>query len=120
MVDVSVDGDRVVFHVEGLHRMWAMRSRLDFPLAHVTAVEINEDQVGNWWHGFKLIGTEVPGVLGAGMFVYHRQIVFWDVHDPANTIIVSLDHEFYKKLIVEVADPAATVTMLQLATGRQT
>ena len=115
MVDVTVEGDRVVLNVEGLHRMWTMRSRLEFPLAHITAVEVNHEQVGNWWHGFKLIGTEMPGVLGAGMFVYHGQMVFWDVHDPAKTIIVSLEHEFYKKLIVEVADPSGTAAMLQSA-----
>jgi hypothetical protein len=118
MVDVAVEGDRVVFHVEGLHQLWALRSRLDIPLAHVTAVEINHEQVGNWWHGFKLLGTEMPGVLGAGTFFYHRQMVFWDVRDPAKTIIVSLEHELYKKLIVEVADPQATAAVLQSALRR--
>jgi hypothetical protein len=39
------------------------------------------------------------------------QMVFWDVHDPKKTI--SLEHEFYRKLIIEVADPSATVAMLQ-------
>jgi hypothetical protein len=118
MVDVAIDGDRVVFHVEGLHKLWALRSSLEIPLAHVMAVEINEQQVGNWWHGFKLLGTEMPGVLGAGTFVYHGQMVFWDVRDPDKTIIISLEHEFYKKLIVEVADPPATAAMLQAAARR--
>jgi len=118
MVDVAVDGDRVLFQVEGLHKLWAFRSRLEFPLAHVTAVEVNQDQVGNWWHGFKLFGTEMPGLLGAGTFFYHGEMVFWDVHDPAKTIIISLEHEFYKKLIVEVADPSATAAMLQAALRR--
>ncbi len=118
MVDVALDGDRVVFHVEGLHRLWTFRSRLEVPLAHVTSVEINHEQVGNWWHGFKLLGTEMPGVLGAGTFVYHGQMVFWDVRDPGKTIIISLEHEFYKKLIVEVGDPSATAAMLQAALQR--
>ena len=50
MVDITVDGDRVLFQVEGLHKLWAFKSRLEIPLAHVTAVEINEQQVGKWWH----------------------------------------------------------------------
>ena len=118
MVEVTVEGDRVLFHVEGLHKLWAFRSRLDVPIAHLTSVEINHEQVGNWWHGFKLMGTEVPGVLGAGTFVYHGQMVFWDVRDPAKTIIISLEHEFYKKLIIEVADPPGTAAMLQAALRR--
>ena len=42
-------------------------------------------------------------------------MVFWDVRDPANTIIVSLDHERYKKLNVEVADPEAAIAQIRAA-----
>jgi hypothetical protein len=45
-------------------------------------------------------------------------MVFWDVRDPQKTIIVSLEHEFYKKLIVEVADPPAVAALLQSALRR--
>jgi hypothetical protein len=113
MVEVAVEGDRAVFRIEGLDKLWAFRSQLEIPLAHITAVEVNHEEVGRWWHGLKLIGTEIPGLLGAGTFFYHRELVFWDVRDPANTIIVSLEHEHYKKLIVEVADPAATAGLLR-------
>jgi hypothetical protein len=113
MVRVSLDGDTAVFEVEGVDKILALRSRLTIPLAHITGAEINHDQVGRWWHGLKLFGTDMPGLLGAGTFFYHREIVFWDVHDPAHAIIVSLDHERYKKLIVEVEDPAAAVALLQ-------
>ena len=113
MVHVSIDGDFALFEVEGLDKIFALRSRLTIPLAHITAVEINHDQVGRWWHGLKLLGTDVPGLFGGGTFYYHGEIVFWDVHDPANAVIVSLKHERHKKLIVEVADPAAAVALLQ-------
>ncbi len=120
MVDVSVQGDRVVFDVEGLDQLWALRTRLQIPLAHVAAVESDPGQVGRWWHGFRLMGTSVPGLFAAGTFYYHGEMVFWDVRDPAQTIIVSLVHERYKKLILEVADPAATVAQLRAALKGQT
>jgi hypothetical protein len=113
MVDITVQGDRVVFEVEGLDRLWALRSRLEIPLAHVIDAETNAEQVGRWWHGLKLWGTDVPGVFAAGTFYYHGELVFWDVRDPANTIIVTLDHERYKKLMVEVVDPAGTASRLR-------
>jgi hypothetical protein len=115
MVDVTLLNDRAVFEVEGLHRLWALRSRLEIPLAHITDAEFDPDQVGVWWHGWKLAGTDVPGLFAAGTFYYHGELVFWDVHDPARTIIVSLDHERYKKLILEVADPEGVVTSLRTA-----
>ena len=59
--------------------------------------------------------TDFPGLFAAGTFYYHGELVFWDVTDPSRTIIVSLDHERYKKLIVEVRDPAAVVSSLKAA-----
>lgn len=115
MVSVAIAGDRVLFEVEGMDKLWSLRSRLDIPLAHVTGAEVNTDQVSQWWHGLKLVGTGVPGVFAAGTFYYHGEMVFWDVRHPAGTIIVSLDHERYRKLIIEVDDPNAVVAQLQRA-----
>jgi hypothetical protein len=117
MVNVTVVGDRAVFEVEGLDRLWALRSRLEIPLSHITSVHSDPDEVGRWWHGWKLLGASVPGVLAAGTFYYHGELVFWDVHDPARTIVISLNHEHYKKLILEVADPQAAVQRLKAALG---
>ena len=115
MVNVSIDGDRAIFELEGFDKLWAFRSRLQIPLAHITDVAGNDGRVGRWWHGFKIIGTEFPGLLGVGSFYYHGEMVFWDVRDPEQAIIISLDHEHYKKLIIEVDDPAQTVSLLREA-----
>ena len=115
MVDVSIEADRAVFNIEGAHKLWAFKSQVEIPLAHITNVEVNHDQVGIWWHGFKLLGMDMPGLFAAGTFYYHGELVFWDVFDTTKTIIVSLEHERYKKLIVEVADPDATAAALGTA-----
>ena len=115
MVDVTVASDRAVFEIEGWDKLWSLRSRLEIPLAHITGAEANADQVNQWWHGLKVAGTDVPGLFAAGTFYYHGEVVFWDVRHPANTIIVSLNHERYRKLIIEVNDPSAVVAQLQRA-----
>ena len=120
MIDVTIQGDHAIFNVEGLDKLWSFRSRIDIPLSHITGAEVNVDQVGRWWHGFKLLGTEMPGLFAMGTFYYHGEKVFWDVRDPAKTVIVSMEHERYKHLIVEVADPAATVAQLLKALPRST
>jgi hypothetical protein len=117
MVNVTTEGDHAIFEVEGIDKLWTFRSRLKVPLAHIIGVAANAEQVGRWWHGIKVLGTDVPGLLGAGTFYYRGEIVFWDVHDPANAIILSLDHERYKKLIIEVADPAAAIATLNASRG---
>ena len=118
MVNVTIANDRAVFDVEGSHKLWAFRSRIEIPLSHITGVEINHDQVNRWWHGFKLVGSELPGLFAAGTFYYHGELVFWDVAHLDKTIIVSLEHERYKKLIVEVEDPAAAEQMIRAAIRR--
>jgi hypothetical protein len=118
VVDVTIQDDRVLFNVEGTHKLWSFRSVIDIPLAHITDVHVDPDQVGQWWHGIKLIGTDVPGLFAAGTFYYHGEVVFWDVRDITHTVIVSLEHERYKKLIIEVSDVQATVDRLQQALWR--
>lgn len=112
MVHVTVAGDRAVFEVEGLDKLWAFRSRLEIPLAHILGVEHDPEQVGRWWHGVKVFGTDLPGLFAAGTFYYHGELVFWDVRDPKRTVIVSLAHERFKKLIVEVPDPSSVVALI--------
>jgi hypothetical protein len=115
VVDVVRDGDQFVFTVRGLHKLWSFTSQLQIPVDHVTGVTVDPDQVGRWWHGVKWLGTDVPGIFAAGTFHYHGETVFWDVLHPANTIIVSLEHEQYRKLIIEVADPGAAAALLRSA-----
>jgi hypothetical protein len=75
MLDVTTEGDSVVFAAEGLDKLWSFGSRLDLPLAHATAVEHDPEVVGRWWHGV------------------HGELVFGDVRHSERAIIVSLQHE---------------------------
>ena len=119
MVDVTIEGDRAVFNVEGLHKLWSFRSRLEIPITHIIDVSADAEQAGRWWNGVKVLGTWVPGLFTGGTFYYHGELVFWDVSDPAQTVIVSLEHERYRKLILQVANPAETVAMLKAAIGQR-
>jgi hypothetical protein len=117
MVDVTIAGDRIRFEMEGWDKFWSLRSRLEFPLSHVTSVRQDSEPAHGWWHGFRLMGTNLPGVLTAGTFYQHEGAVFYDVRDPERTIVLELTHEHYRRLVIEVKDPAGTVAMLQKALG---
>lgn len=117
MVRISIDGDRVRFDVQGWDKLWAFKSQLEIPLEHITAVRADPEPARGWWHGLRVPGTQIPGVLTAGTFYQSDGAVFYDVHDPENTIVFDLDHEHYKRLIVEVENPGMTVSMVQSALG---
>ena len=105
MVTISVSDDRIQFDVEGIDRMWALRSQLEFPLSHIRSVRVDPEAAKGWWHGIRLWGSNIPGILTAGTFYQNGRVVFYDVHDPARTIVIELDHEHYDRMVVEVEEP---------------
>ena len=115
MVNVVVEGDRARFEVEGWDKLWALKSHLEIPLAHIRGVRADPEPARGWWHGLRLPGTQIPGLLTAGSFYQHGGFVFYDVHNPDNTVVIDLDHEYYKRLVIEVASPAAVVETLRSA-----
>jgi hypothetical protein len=46
--------------------------------------------------------------------------VFWDVHNPENTVVIEPKDERYNELIVEVADPQAAVELVKGGCGAKT
>jgi quercetin dioxygenase-like cupin family protein len=119
MVRVVINKDRVRFEIEGMDKLWAMRSHIDIPLEHIVSVRVDKEEARGWFHGLRLPGTQIPGVITAGTFYQSEGWVFFDVHDPDNTVVIELDHERYKRLVIEVEDPEKTVTSLREAIGRR-
>ena len=96
----------------------ALKSSLEIPLQHVAAIRADPSIARGWWHGIKMPGTNIPGVITAGTFYRDGKRVFWDVHHPDNTVVIDLHDERYNQLIVEVADPNAAVAMVQAVLPR--
>lgn len=115
MVGITIADDRLHFDVEGWDRLWSLKSHLDIPLDHVVDVRADPEPARGWWHGLRLPGTDIPGILTAGTFYHLNGAVFYDVHDPENTIVIQLDHEHYKQLVVEVENPGETAARIQSA-----
>src|SRR5580700_8224962 len=83
------------------------QSSLEIPLVHITGVRADSEVACGWWHGVRMPGTSVPGVITAGTFYQDGKRVFWDVHHPEKTIVIDLHDERFNELVVEVADPEA-------------
>ena len=113
MVDLSVEDGKVRLHVRGADQLWAFKGSLEIPLAHIASVRADPDIAHGWWHGFRLPGTNVPGVITAGTFYQDGKRIFWDVHNPAGTVVIELRDERYDELVVEVADPQSAVKLIR-------
>ena len=107
-----------MLHVQGADKLWAFKSSLEIPLAHIVQIRVNPTVAHGWWHGLRMPGTNIPGVLIAGTFYQDRKRVFWDVHNPDNTVVNQLKDERYEELIVEVVDPKTAVELVRTALPR--
>jgi hypothetical protein len=114
-VDLSIAEGKLVLHVQGADKLWAFKSSLEIPLVHIAGVRTDPEIALGWYHGIRMPGTNVPGVITAGTFYQDGKRVFWDVHHPEKTIVIDLHDERFNQLVVEVADPNAAVKLVQTA-----
>lgn len=120
MVDVSVADGCVRFTLLGRDRMYAVKRKVDVPVGHVVGVRPAGDQIGRP-RGLRLAGTGLPGVIYAGSFwAPGGGWSFWDVRlrHAGKVIVIDLKDDFYRQIVVEVADPAAAVAAIEGAMVR--
>ncbi len=119
MVELELDGSTLTLHVKGADRLWAFKSSLQIPIAHIAAVVVDPSVAKGWYHGIRVPGTNIPGVITAGTFYTEGKRVFWDVHHPENTIVIRLHDERYDELIVEVEDAQEAASLIRNALARK-
>jgi hypothetical protein len=112
VADVRIDGETLIIEMAGLDKLWALKSRLEIPLANVRGATADPGVVHER-KGIRAPGTHLPGVITAGTFHVDGERVFWDVHDGSRAVVIELDDERYARLVVEVADPRATVALIE-------
>ena len=113
MTKVSITGGKLIIDVQGLHKIWALKSRLEIPVEHISSVRGGADERVK---GIRLPGTSIPGLITAGTYYEPGgKRVFWDVHHPEKAIVIDLHDERYSQLVVEVDDPEGAVKLIQSA-----
>jgi hypothetical protein len=115
VVDLSIANGILELHVRAADKLWALKSSLEIPLHHIAGIRADPSIARGWWHGWKMGGTSIPGVITAGTFCQDGKRVFWDVHDPENTIVIELRDERFDALVIEVADLKAALELVEAA-----
>ncbi|WP_330248440.1 MULTISPECIES: hypothetical protein [unclassified Streptomyces] len=118
MALISIDRERglLTAEIQGLDKLWSLKSRLEIPLAHVRGAThdpgITRERKG-------VGGTNLPGVITAGRFLHNGERLFWDVKNPDKAVVIELaDAESYDRLVIEVDDPRATVALIEQSIAR--
>lgn len=114
MTRITIDGDRLVVALQGFDRLWALKSRLEIPLANVQGATIDRGIVRDR-KGVRAPGTHIPRVVTAGTFHRDGERTFWNVRGGDRTVVIQLRNEEYARLVLEVDDPRATVALVERA-----
>ena len=110
MVSVTLNDDTFIFEIKGFHKIWAMESKITISKENIIRAYQNKNEF-TFWSGFRMPGTEIPGIITAGTF-YKKGRNFWDVMNKKNSLIVELKDSYYKKLIIEVENPEESMRLL--------
>jgi hypothetical protein len=116
MTTIEVLGGKLRLTVSGLDIILAFKHHLEIPLEHVRSVVvgITPEAHEQLRQSQRIPGTFLPGVVTAGSYVADGRWMFWDVHySGAQAITISIAHERYEAIVVDVEDPAATVAKIQ-------
>lgn len=114
MVSITQKDNEFHFNIEGLHKLWTLKSELTIPIENVVRAYKDLSELDSW-KGWKLPGTHIPGIITAGTFYKEGDKIFWDVTDKDHTIIIELEDENYHKLIIDVEHPQETIDMINNA-----
>jgi hypothetical protein len=117
---VELAGDKMVVRFPGASALLAFRQPLEIPLAHVSRADRGADGAGDQPQGFLGLGSWLPNVITAPRFHHADRPLFWNVSNPANAIVVQLHNENYSRLVIDVADPDATIATIRAAIAGQT
>lgn len=117
MAEIEIADETLTVRLRGWEVVWALRRRVAVPLARVRGARLDPVAAGRP-KGFRWPGSRLPGVITAGTFVRKGGRDFWSVRDPTKAVVIALAGKPYARLIVQVADPQATVAAIEAARRR--
>lgn len=114
-VELDLTDSDLNVHMKGASGVLALRSRIDVPLTHVTGARVvTTDEAKAEGHGFK-VGSHIPGLVRTGSFGVGDAKQFWYVLHAEEVLVVDLLDESYRRLVLEVDDPAAAAARITAA-----
>lgn len=117
MAHLTITDHGLVVTLSPIRRVFGRLRPLTVAWHHVTdvrpgAVEARRFPGVRWG-----VSSYIPGVLALGSFRTATTRDFWDVSDAAETVVVELTGHKYDRLLLQVADPDATVAALTARIG---
>ena len=113
MSRVRVENDQLIISVQGARKFFALKSEMAIPLGNVEGVSI-----GLTWKDLpktfdKVAGTNSNLFYYGGTFIQDDDKVWYDLKRAEDAVIISINDEKYKRVIIGVDDPEAIVKLIE-------
>ncbi|MGO8672598.1 MAG: hypothetical protein ACLQVD_14685 [Capsulimonadaceae bacterium] len=114
MVEVTLEGGIVVLEMEDWDSVLAPRSRVEIAARAIRDVR-KDSAVACLPQGLPAPGAPNARIVAVRTLAAGGKRVHWDVQNPENAIVIEIGGDQYDQLVVEVADPAAVISMIKSA-----
>jgi hypothetical protein len=123
MVTATIVDRMLQLELSPLHTVLAFRKSLTISIDAIKSVERDPERVRKGPEGTRSNpGTDIPHLLHAGTYTSGVRRAFWDVHNPANAIVIKLRQgllagavDGLDEVVVEVVEPDQVVAAIQAA-----
>lgn len=113
MAEIRIEGSQLIVEIRGLAGFIAARNRIAVPLEHVVNVVARPEQAQGLWEHVRALtnpGTHIPGVMRVGTFHTRDGLAFYAIGNGRRAVVLTLEHEQYKRVVVEPPDDTAPET----------
>lgn len=121
MIEIELTGQTLIIQMRGIYRFLALRGRVECALANVRSVapDVTPALLALPLRSTYKVGTRLPGRLIIGSFGTRASGThFYAIRTGERAITITLAHERYAALIVEVDDPAGMASAIGVAAAR--
>lgn len=104
MAQILVDSGKLVVVADLLGRILHSRDSVTVPLTHVVSADARPEPGKGWFAHLRAMmgaGTHIPGLVQIGTFMASDGMVFYALRDGRRAIVIELEQERFKRLIVE-------------------
>ncbi|MER3434500.1 MAG: hypothetical protein C4288_14010 [Leptolyngbya sp. ERB_1_1] len=112
-MQLSISDDQLKIDLDWWERFWAFyyNADLHIPLSHIT--KVTTEKPPSSWTDARLPGTFLPGVIKAGTYYTDRGKEFWYATRSGGYLVLELENEFYKKIVLTLDQNQIWATRIQ-------
>jgi hypothetical protein len=116
VAELVIDDDTVTIRMSPAEKAESLHRDLTVPRSAITGVRVASSGMDEV-HGFKLVGSGIPGVMMVGSFKSGAGSTFAVCHRNGPAIVIDLTGEHYDRIVLTVDNPEQVAS--QLAIGAQ-